>query len=162
MRIELNGEQAIVPEGSSVAVAVEAAGADGGRHGLAVAINGEVVPRSQWEATTLVEGQQVEVVAAIQGGAGEGFELGGRKWGSRLIVGTGGFRSLEQMEQALIALEGQPDDEELFNGLFRSAHKMKGDATIRLPNGQVRRVELHWYEAHGVGRQEMKVKRFLG
>jgi thiazole synthase len=30
------------------------------------------------------------------------FELGGRSWGSRLIVGTGGFRSLEQMEQALI------------------------------------------------------------
>ena len=42
-------------------------------------------------------------MAAIQGGAGEGFELGGRSWGSRLIVGTGGFRSLEQMEQALIA-----------------------------------------------------------
>ncbi len=31
------------------------------------------------------------------------FELGGRTWGSRLIVGTGGFRSLDQMEQALIA-----------------------------------------------------------
>ena len=43
------------------------------------------------------------MVAAIQGGADEDFELGGRSWGSRLIVGTGGFRSLEQMEQALIA-----------------------------------------------------------
>ncbi|CAN5499410.1 hypothetical protein BH10ACT11_BH10ACT11_18960 [soil metagenome] len=32
-----------------------------------------------------------------------GFELGGRTWGSRLIVGTGGFRSLEQMEEALKA-----------------------------------------------------------
>ncbi len=33
--------------------------------------------------------------------AGEGFELGGRSWGSRLIVGTGGFRSIESMERAL-------------------------------------------------------------
>jgi thiazole synthase len=36
--------------------------------------------------------------------AGEAaFELGGRRWGSRLIVGTGGFRSLEAMERALVA-----------------------------------------------------------
>ena len=106
MRIALNGEDAIVPDGATVAAAVEATGiedGDGERHGIAVAVDGEVVPRSSWEGTTLSEGQNVEVVAAIQGGAGEGFELGGRSWGSRLIVGTGGFRSLEQMEQALIA-----------------------------------------------------------
>ena len=48
------------------------------------------------------EGSKVEVLAAIQGGA-EGWELGGRAWASRLIAGTGGFRSLEQMEQALEA-----------------------------------------------------------
>ena len=35
--------------------------------------------------------------------SGEGFELGGRTWGSRLIVGTGGFRSLGDMERALVA-----------------------------------------------------------
>jgi thiazole synthase len=103
MRIELNGEQAIVPDGASVTVAVEAAGGNGRRHGVAVAVNGEVVPRSEWDETTLIEGQQVEVVAAIQGGSGDGFELGGRTWGSRLVLGTGGFRSLEQTEQALIA-----------------------------------------------------------
>jgi thiazole synthase len=33
----------------------------------------------------------------------EGFELGGRKWGSRLIVGTGGFRSMDDLERALTA-----------------------------------------------------------
>jgi thiazole synthase len=103
MRIELNGEQAIVPDGASVAIAVQAAGGNGRRHGVAVAVNGEVVPRSEWEETTLIEGQQVEVVAAIQGGSGDGFELAGRTWGSRLVLGTGGFRSLEQTEQALIA-----------------------------------------------------------
>lgn len=39
--------------------------------------------------------------------------------------------------------------------------KLKGVALIRLRNGQVRRAELHWYEAHGIGRKEMKRKRYL-
>ncbi len=39
--------------------------------------------------------------------------------------------------------------------------KMKGAANVRLSNGRVLRVELHWYEAHGVGRREMKIKRYL-
>jgi hypothetical protein len=39
--------------------------------------------------------------------------------------------------------------------------KMKGIALIRLPNGEVRLAELHWYEAHGIGRCDIKRKRFL-
>ena len=39
--------------------------------------------------------------------------------------------------------------------------KMKGDALIRLGSGQLRRAELHWYEAHGVGKRNMKFKRYL-
>ena len=39
--------------------------------------------------------------------------------------------------------------------------KMKGAATIRLANGRVRRAELHWYEAHGIGKKEFKRKRYL-
>ena len=39
--------------------------------------------------------------------------------------------------------------------------KMKGAATVRLPNGILRRVELHWYEAHGIGRKDLKIKRYL-
>ena len=39
--------------------------------------------------------------------------------------------------------------------------KMKGFATIRLANGKVRRAELHWYEAHGIGRKEFKRKRYV-
>jgi thiazole synthase len=101
MRVDLNGEPTALPDGATVAAAIEASGAAAQR-GLAVAVDGEVVPRSEWDATRLHEGQKIEVLAAIQGGA-DGFELGGRSWGSRLIVGTGGFRSLEQMEEALIA-----------------------------------------------------------
>jgi hypothetical protein len=39
--------------------------------------------------------------------------------------------------------------------------KLKGAATVRLPNGASRRVELHWYEAHGIGKRDMKIKRYL-
>lgn len=39
--------------------------------------------------------------------------------------------------------------------------KVKGVATVRLRNGDSRRVELHWYEAHGVGRRDFKIKKYL-
>ena len=39
--------------------------------------------------------------------------------------------------------------------------KMKGTADVRLPNGALRTVELHWYEAHGIGKRDMKIKRYL-
>jgi len=37
--------------------------------------------------------------------------------------------------------------------------KMKGFGTVRPPSGSVREVELHWYEAHGIGKRKMKIKR---
>ena len=39
--------------------------------------------------------------------------------------------------------------------------KCKGNAQVRLEDGSVDRAEVHWYEAHGIGRVEMKIKRFL-
>ena len=39
--------------------------------------------------------------------------------------------------------------------------KRKGRATIRFPDGTERTVELHWYEATGIGRKEYKIKRYL-
>ena len=39
--------------------------------------------------------------------------------------------------------------------------KLKGVATVRLRNGRIRRVELHWYEAHGLGKRKIKIKRYL-
>ena len=102
MRIELNGEPRELPEGATLDVAACEAGAGEDARGVAVALDGAVIPRGEWERTPLREGQAVEVLAAIQGGA-ETWELGGRQWTSRLIAGTGGFRSLEQMEQALAA-----------------------------------------------------------
>jgi len=39
--------------------------------------------------------------------------------------------------------------------------KLKGIATIRLQNGIVRKAELHWYEAHGLGKKKIKIKELL-
>lgn len=39
--------------------------------------------------------------------------------------------------------------------------KLKGIAKVRLESGRIRRAELHWYEAHGIGRKKIKIKRFL-
>lgn len=39
--------------------------------------------------------------------------------------------------------------------------KLKGTALVRTAEGRIRKAELHWYEAHGIGRKKMKIKRFL-
>ena len=46
---------------------------------------------------------------------------------------------------------------------FGNAHwrKRKGFATVRLADGTIRRAEVHWFEAHGIGRRLMRIKRFL-
>jgi sulfur carrier protein len=62
----VNGERREVPEEATVASLVEQLSAS--PRGVAVAIDGEVVPRGRWGATSLPDGARVEVVAAIQGG----------------------------------------------------------------------------------------------
>ena len=68
MTVELNGEPVELEPGARVSDAVARAGADGERRGVAVAVDGEVVPRSEWDATELADGQRIEVVRAVQGG----------------------------------------------------------------------------------------------
>lgn len=43
----------------------------------------------------------------------------------------------------------------------RNWRKLKGKTRIRLRDGRVLRAEVHWYEAHGVGKKQIKIKRFL-
>jgi thiazole synthase len=100
MKIRLNGEERELERAMDLAEVVALTGGDTERRGTAVALEGEVIPRSQWHETTVPDGAEVEVVAAIQGGSGE-WQLGGRHWGSRLIAGSGGFRSLDAMASAL-------------------------------------------------------------
>ena len=39
--------------------------------------------------------------------------------------------------------------------------KRKGFARLRLPDAALRQAELHWYEAHGIGRKDFKIKRYI-
>jgi sulfur carrier protein len=68
MIIELNGRSVELPVGATVADAVIEAGADGDSRGVAVAVDGEVIRRAEWEKTKLRSDQNVEVVRAVQGG----------------------------------------------------------------------------------------------
>ncbi len=39
--------------------------------------------------------------------------------------------------------------------------KLKGTALVRLSNDKIGQAEIHWYEAHGIGKRKLKIKRFL-
>lgn len=74
------------------------------------------------------------------------FELVGDISGVEVIAEGSQIRRLPQLE-------------ELFGrGRWR---KLKGIGVVRLAGGSMFRVELHWYEAHGIGRKLLKIKRFL-
>jgi sulfur carrier protein len=64
----LNGEERTLPDGATVLDAVHATGAEGEARGVAVAVDGEVLPRGAWTSTALDEGWHLEVLHAVQGG----------------------------------------------------------------------------------------------
>jgi sulfur carrier protein len=67
--VMLNGERRELNGRATVAAAVALAGAPEGGRGVAVALDGEVVPRGEWATTEVREGQELEVLRAVQGGA---------------------------------------------------------------------------------------------
>lgn len=68
MKLRVNGRDHTVEEGTTLAALVAALGHDPQRPGAAVAVNGEVVPRSAWSEHRLRDGDGVEVLGATQGG----------------------------------------------------------------------------------------------
>jgi sulfur carrier protein len=68
MRIALNGGELELHDGATVVDAVTAAAGDPERRGIAVALEGEVVPRRRWPETRLTDGARIEVLEARQGG----------------------------------------------------------------------------------------------
>jgi sulfur carrier protein len=68
MRVLLNGSETNLADGATVQAALDALELPGAGRGVAVAVDAEVVPRGQWEATELHDGARVEVLRAIQGG----------------------------------------------------------------------------------------------
>ncbi|MCW2530231.1 MAG: thiamine biosynthesis protein ThiS [Pseudonocardiales bacterium] len=66
MTITLNGDERALPDGATVFDLVEEV--YGVKRGIAVAIAGEVVPRSTWDQRPLASGDRVEILTAVQGG----------------------------------------------------------------------------------------------
>lgn len=66
--ITLNGERAEVPGGATVASVLAELGLRPDERGVAVAVDGEVIPRARWETFTLEAEARVEVLTAMQGG----------------------------------------------------------------------------------------------
>jgi sulfur carrier protein len=68
VRVVVNGEPREVAPGATIATVVESMSADPGGGGVAVAVDGEVVPRGSWARAELSDGARVEIVVAVQGG----------------------------------------------------------------------------------------------
>ena len=68
MKLMLNGREQELASGATVVTVLEASGAPAAGRGVAVAVDGEVVPRGEWDRTLLSDGQRVEVLQAVGGG----------------------------------------------------------------------------------------------
>jgi len=74
------------------------------------------------------------------------------------------FEIIDEIEEIeTIAVAGRIRDIMRLRKQYGSGRwrKMKGIAKVRLLSGNVRKAELHWYEAHGIGRKKLKIKRLL-
>jgi sulfur carrier protein len=68
VKILVNGRERELPEAATVQAAVEALDLPAAGRGVAVAVDAEVVPRTEWDTHELQDGARVEVLRAIQGG----------------------------------------------------------------------------------------------
>jgi sulfur carrier protein len=68
MKVLLNGSEAELTDGATVQTAVESLALPASGRGVAVGVDAEVVPRTQWDTHKLDEGARVEILRAIQGG----------------------------------------------------------------------------------------------
>jgi thiazole synthase len=107
LRLTVNGERRQASAGTTVAALLQAMGIDPAR--VAVERNRDVVPRATWAQAGLDDGDKIEIVAFIGGGsdtpaagAGDPLVLGGRKFNSRLLIGTGKYRTLEEGREAIL------------------------------------------------------------
>ena len=68
MTITLNGERREVAQGATVLDVLRTAGLDPARPGIAVALDGTVIPRDAWGGTAVPPGSDMEIIHAVQGG----------------------------------------------------------------------------------------------
>jgi thiazole synthase len=104
LRLTVNGESRTAAPGTTVAGLLASMGVDPAR--VAVERNQDVVPRRTWGEAPLADGDAIEVVAFVGGGSGgpsddDPLVIGGKTFRSRLLVGTGKYRTLEEGREAI-------------------------------------------------------------
>jgi thiazole synthase len=105
LRLFVNGKPETAPAGITVAGLLTQLGIDPVR--VAVERNEDVVPRQTWPQAVLADGDQLEIVAFIGGGSGgdgpddDALVLAGRRFRSRLLIGTGKYKSIEETRAAI-------------------------------------------------------------
>src|ERR1051326_3076927 len=100
IEIRLNGEARQIPAPLSIAELLDYLNLP--KEYVAVERNRSIVPKQKWETVALAQGDEWEVVHFVGGGSGndDSFVIAGRKFQSRLIVGTGKYPSNEVMAEA--------------------------------------------------------------
>ncbi len=104
LQIRVNGESRRIRAGSTLDDLIGTLGMEGQR--IAVELNQVIVPHGHYHQHLLAEGDQVEIVRAIGGGQGDGEDpliIAGRRYRSRLLVGTGKYKDLEETRNAIEA-----------------------------------------------------------
>jgi hypothetical protein len=74
------------------------------------------------------------------------FEIIGPIYGIEVIASGHGIHDLAELQKRF------------GRGRWR---KLKGFATVRIEDGTIAEAEIHWYEAHGIGKHWMKIKRYM-
>jgi thiazole synthase len=109
MQVTINGEARPLAAPQSVQALLDTLGLDTRK--VAVELNLEIVPRSAYGQTQLGDGDKLEIVHFIGGGApdgaataaDDGFTVAGKRYSSRLLVGTGKYKDFEETARAIAA-----------------------------------------------------------
>jgi thiazole synthase len=100
VRITVNGQPKATAPGTSVAALLAGMGVDPLR--VAIERNEEVVPRKTWPEALLREGDKIEIVSFVGGGSDDDLVLAGKRFQSRLLIGTGKYKSVEETRKAIL------------------------------------------------------------
>jgi len=105
MLVYVNGESKEYADDITVADVVEQLGLSGKK--IAVELNKEILPFDQYSSNALSASDRLEIVHAIGGGQDDSFVLAGVSYQSRLLVGTGKYKDMEETRLAIEASGAQ-------------------------------------------------------
>ena len=101
MKISVNGDTREYAENTSVADVIDDLNLKGKR--IAIELNKEILPFDQYAEQKIVTNDTLEIVQAIGGGQDDSFMVAGQQFNSRLLVGTGKYKDMQETQLAIEA-----------------------------------------------------------